>query len=55
MWIPVAQWLLDDEKPIDGNGIEPDEAVDSGDAEDGPDPVIRRALELVAGELEEAA
>jgi carboxyl-terminal processing protease len=55
MWIPVAQWMLADEQPIDGNGIEPDEAVEGGDADEGPDPVVQRALELVADELEEAA
>ena len=50
-----AQWLLADEKPIDGNGIDPDEPVEGGEEDGGQDPVLRRALELLAGELEEAA
>jgi carboxyl-terminal processing protease len=54
LWLPVGKWLRADDTPIDGNGVEPDEIVESdGEAEEG-DPVLERALELAAP-LEQAA
>jgi C-terminal processing protease CtpA/Prc len=53
--MPVGQWLRADEKPINGNGVEPDEAVEVVDPEAEDDPVLARALELVSRELPKAA
>ena len=55
VWMPVGQWLRADEKPINGNGVEPDEAVEVVDPEAEDDPVLARALELVSRELPKAA
>lgn len=55
VWMPVGQWLRADEKPINGNGVEPDEAVEAADPEAEDDPVLARALELVSRELPKAA
>jgi carboxyl-terminal processing protease len=55
VWMPVGQWLRADEKPINGNGVEPDEAVEVADPEAEDDPVLARALELVSRELPKAA
>jgi C-terminal processing protease CtpA/Prc len=55
VWMPVGQWLRADEEPIDGNGIIPDEVVDAGEPESERDPVLERALEMLAGDLEKAA
>ena len=55
VWMPVGQWLRADEKPINGNGVEPDEAVEAADPESEDDPVLARALELVSRELPKAA
>ncbi len=55
VWMPVGQWLRADEKPINGNGVEPDEAVEVADPEADDDPVLARALELVSRELPKAA
>ena len=61
LWLPVGNWLRADGEPINGNGVEPDEAVevvpedeDHDQAEAG-DPVLDRALELAAQPLEPAA
>ncbi len=55
VWMPVGQWLRSDEKPINGNGVEPDEEVEVTDPEADDDPVLARALELVSRELPKAA
>jgi carboxyl-terminal processing protease len=55
IWMPVGQWLGADDEPIDGRGVEPDESVEGSTDDDPVDPVLRRALELVDGELEQAA
>jgi C-terminal processing protease CtpA/Prc len=55
VWMPVGQWLRTDEEPIDGNGIVPDEIVEAGDSNADHDPVLDRALELLARDLEKAA
>ncbi len=53
LWLPVAHWLRADSTPINGNGIEPDEAIEAhpfdpeSDTEDQPDPALDRALELI--------
>jgi C-terminal processing protease CtpA/Prc len=52
--MPVGEWLRSDDTPINGNGIEPDEAVE-GDSEAAVDPVLARALEILSLELEKAA
>lgn len=54
VWMPVGEWLRSDDMPINGNGIEPDEAVE-GDSEAAVDPVLARALEILSLELEKAA
>jgi carboxyl-terminal processing protease len=55
LWIPVGWWLRADDEKINGNGVEPDEVVEPGSEEDDTDPVLDRALELVAVPLEQAA
>jgi C-terminal processing protease CtpA/Prc len=47
LWIPVAYWLRADDQPINQNGVEPDETVELEEAEEGEDPVLRRALAMV--------
>jgi C-terminal processing protease CtpA/Prc len=47
LWIPVAYWLRADELPIHENGVEPDETVDLEEVEEGEDPVLRKALEMI--------
>jgi len=55
VWMPVGQWLRGDDKPINGNGVEPDEPVEVTDPEADDDPVLARAIELVSRELPKAA
>lgn len=54
VWMPVGEWMRSDDTPINGNGIEPDEAVE-GDSGAAVDPVLARALEILSLELEKAA
>jgi carboxyl-terminal processing protease len=54
VWMPVGQWLGADDEPIDGRGVDPDVTVDAP-AEDGTDPALQRALELLVAPLEQAA
>jgi carboxyl-terminal processing protease len=46
LWMPVARWLRADGETIDGNGIEPAEAIDATTDDDPTDPALERALEL---------
>ena len=55
VWMPVGQWLKSDDEPIDGSGVEPDEAVEAADPDASGDPVLERALEILAGKVEKAA
>jgi len=55
LWLPVGKWMRADDTPINGNGVEPDEAVDVADEDEAGDPVLDRALELAAAPLEQAA
>jgi carboxyl-terminal processing protease len=56
LWMPVGLWLRGDEEPIDGNGVEPDEVIEStGESDEGLDPVLDRAIELAGEPLEQAA
>jgi carboxyl-terminal processing protease len=55
LWLPVGKWLRADGEAINGNGVEPDEAVEAGDEDEAGDPVLDRALELAAAPLEQAA
>jgi carboxyl-terminal processing protease len=55
VWMPVGQWMRADDKPINGNGIEPDESVEISDPEAEGDPVLSRALEVLSRELPKAA
>ena len=55
VWMPVGQWLKSDDEPIDGSGVEPDEPVEAADSDASSDPVLERALEILAGKLEKAA
>jgi carboxyl-terminal processing protease len=55
VWMPVGQWMRADDKPINGNGIEPDELVEVSDPEAEDDPVLARALEVLSRELPKAA
>lgn len=55
VWMPVGEWLRKDETPINGNGVEPDELVEAAEPDDGVDPVLARALEILSLELEKAA
>lgn len=55
LWLPVGKWMRADDTPINGNGVEPDEAVEVADDDADGDPVLDRALELAAPPLEKAA
>lgn len=56
LWLPVGMWLRGDDEPIDGNGVNPDEVIElTGDAEEGFDPVLDRAIELAGEALKQAA
>ncbi len=55
LWIPVGNWLRSDGTAISDNGIEPDEEVVASDPESDSDPVLDRALEIIAQPLEKAA
>jgi C-terminal processing protease CtpA/Prc len=60
VWMPVGLWMKSDDEPIDGNGVEPDEPVEAADPDAADDPVLERALEILAGaspagQLEKAA
>jgi len=55
LWLPVGKWLRADGEPINGNGVEPDEAIEVEDEDSSGDPVLDRALELAATSLEQAA
>ena len=60
VWMPVGRWMKSDAEPIDGSGVEPDEPVEVADPDAADDPVLERALEILAGapltgQLEEAA
>jgi carboxyl-terminal processing protease len=55
LWLPVGKWLRADGEPINGKGVEPDEAVEVDDEHEAGDPVLDRALELAAQPLEQAA
>ena len=55
LWMPVGLWLGADDEPISGNGVEPDVEVESGGVDEEEDPVLDRALELFAEQLENAA
>jgi carboxyl-terminal processing protease len=48
--LTVAKWLTPNKTWIHGEGITPDVAVDPRGGEPGEDPVLDRALELLAGE-----
>jgi carboxyl-terminal processing protease len=55
LWLPVGRWQRADGTAINGNGVEPDEVVESAGEEDDGDPVLERALELAGEPLEQAA
>ncbi|PWB77421.1 MAG: hypothetical protein C3F15_03320 [Holophagae bacterium] len=55
LWLPVGKWLRADGEPINGKGVEPDEAVEVDDEDSSGDPVLDRALELAVQPLEQAA
>jgi len=55
LWLPVGKWLRADGEPINGNGVEPDEAVEVDSEDSSGDPVLDRALELATQTLEQAA
>ncbi len=56
LWLPVGLWLRGDDEPIDGNGVVPDEVVETtAGADEGLDPVLDRAIELAGEPLEQAA
>jgi carboxyl-terminal processing protease len=55
LWLPVGQWLRGDGEIINGNGIEPDEVVEGAAEDDATDPVLDRALDLLAQPLPKAA
>jgi len=55
LWLPVGKWLRADGEPINGKGVEPDEAVEVDDEDSSGDPVLDRALELASQPLEQAA
>jgi C-terminal processing protease CtpA/Prc len=63
VWMPVGQWLRADQEPIEKNGIVPDEEIEAGPPSEEQDPVLDRALRILATgseapeeeELEEAA
>ena len=51
VWMPVGLWMKSDDEPIDGNGVEPDEPVEAAGPDAADDPVLERALEILAGDL----
>ncbi len=55
VWMPVGLWLRPDDETISGNGIEPNEVVEAAEPDSEDDPVLDRALELLAEGLEKAA
>jgi C-terminal processing protease CtpA/Prc len=60
VWMPVGRWMKSDAEPIDGSGVEPDEPVEVAGPDAVDDPVLERALEILAGapltgQLEKAA
>jgi C-terminal processing protease CtpA/Prc len=60
VWMPVGRWMKSDAEPIDGSGVEPDEPVEVAGPDAADDPVLERALEILAGapltgQLEKAA
>ncbi|MEJ2583000.1 MAG: S41 family peptidase [Acidobacteriota bacterium] len=55
VWMPVGLWLRPDDDPISGNGIEPNELVEAAEPDSEDDPVLDRALELLAEDQEKAA
>jgi C-terminal processing protease CtpA/Prc len=60
VWMPVGRWMKSDAEPIDGSGVEPDEPVEVAGPDATDDPVLERALEILAGapltgQLEKAA
>jgi C-terminal processing protease CtpA/Prc len=62
LWIPVGEWLGADGSPINDNGVEPDEVVETDQSSepgeelpDEEDPVLNRALELIRRPLAQAA
>jgi C-terminal processing protease CtpA/Prc len=52
VWMPVGQWLRADQEPIEKNGIVPDEEIEAGAPSDEQDPVLDRALRILASESE---
>ena len=52
VWMPVGQGLRADAEPSKENGIMPDEKIEAGEASDGQDPVLDRALRFLAPETE---
>ena len=56
LWLPVGLWLRGDDEPIDGNGIVPDEVVETTpESDEGLDPVLDSAIELAGEPLDQAA
>jgi C-terminal processing protease CtpA/Prc len=56
LWIPVGRWLDPEGRPIRGDGLEPDEAIDPPGEDEEGDPVLDRAVEkLTPEDLAEAA
>jgi C-terminal processing protease CtpA/Prc len=57
LWLPVGTWMRSDDETINGNGIEPEVVVaePETDADSSSDPVLERALEILAEPLEQAA
>lgn len=55
VWMPVGLWLRPDDETISGNGIDPNEVVEAAEPDSEDDPVLDRALELLAEGLEKAA
>ncbi len=55
VWMPVGQWLRPDNETIDGRGVEPDEVVEAPEPDAEKDPVLDRALEILAGNIAKAA
>jgi C-terminal processing protease CtpA/Prc len=56
LWLPVGLWLRGDDEPIDGNGVVPDEVIETApESDEELDPVLDRAIELAGEPLEQAA
>lgn len=56
LWIPVGRWLRGDGEPLYRQGVAPGvEVEETGEDVDGADPILDRALELVADSALEAA